>query len=231
VKPRILAGVAFALLAAIPAGAWIWVSNPRAHALPLPANLVSLRSDEGGKLLAQATARADYASLSAAFEAQEKLSWCGVASSAVVLRAAGLAVRQEALLDEATDAVRNRWRVMFGGMTLEHLAGILRVKGRSTEAHHADETTLDAFREAAIANLAHEGDWLVVDYARAALGQEGGGHISPIAAYDAATDRLLVLDVAAYRYPPVWVTVSDLWGAMTATDPDSGRSRGWVEVR
>jgi hypothetical protein len=48
---------------------------------------------------------------------------------------------------------------------------------------------------------------MLVNYERAALGQAKTGHISPIAAYNAKADRLLVLDVATYKYPPVWVVV------------------------
>ena len=71
---------------------------------------------------------------------------------------------------------------------------------------------------------------MLVNYQRAVLGQGETGHISPIAAYNAQADRFLVLDVAAYKYPPVWVTTQDLWNAMNTIDPASGRSRGFVVV-
>jgi hypothetical protein len=35
---------------------------------------------------------------------------------------------------------------------------------------------------------------VIVNYLRNAIGQEWGGHISPLAAYDADTDRFLILD-------------------------------------
>jgi hypothetical protein len=64
-----------------------------------------------------------------------------------------------------------------------------------------------------------------------ALGQEIGGHISPLAAYDAKSDRFLVLDVARYKYPPVWVRTADLFGAMNTVDKDNnGKTRGFVLV-
>ena len=47
-----------------------------------------------------------------------------------------------------------------------------------------------------------------MNYLRKAIGQERGGHISPLAAYDAKSDRFLILDVARYKYPPVWVKAS-----------------------
>ena len=35
-----------------------------------------------------------------------------------------------------------------------------------------------------------------------------------MAAYDAKGDRFLILDVARYKYPPVWIGVADLFDAM-----------------
>ena len=37
------------------------------------------------------------------------------------------------------------------------------------------------------------------------LGQTGDGHFSPIGGYDAASDQVLLLDVARFKYPPHWV--------------------------
>jgi hypothetical protein len=57
------------------------------------------------------------------------------------------------------------------------------------------------------------------------------GHISPLAAYNAETDSFLILDVAAYKYPPVWVSTEDLWDAMSASVGSSPRTRGFIVVR
>ena len=63
------------------------------------------------------------------------------------------------------------------------------------------------------------------------MGQQTGGHISPLAAYDAEQDRFLILDVARYKYPPVWVTAEDLFNAMNTTDSDNeNRTRGYVLI-
>jgi hypothetical protein len=72
---------------------------------------------------------------------------------------------------------------------------------------------------------------VLVNYLRSAIGQERGGHISPVAAYDADTDRLLVLDVSRYKYPPVWVEAAALFEAMDTPDADNAdRSRGFLVV-
>lgn len=61
--------------------------------------------------------------------------------------------------------------------------------------------------------------------------QQKGGHISPLAAYDRETDRFMILDVARYKYPPVWVKTEDLFAAMNTPDSDNdNRSRGYVLV-
>jgi len=72
---------------------------------------------------------------------------------------------------------------------------------------------------------------VIVNYLRKAIGQERGGHISPLAAYDAKADRFLILDVARYKYPPVWVKTSEIFDAMNTTDSDNdNKTRGYVLV-
>ena len=80
--------------------------------------------------------------------------------------------------------------------------------------------------------LAIEDHYVIVNYLRRAIGQERGGHISPLAAYDADTDRFLILDVSRYKYPPVWVGAVELFAAMnTIADRDSdNKTRGYVLI-
>ena len=77
--------------------------------------------------------------------------------------------------------------------------------------------------------LSTPNQYVIVNYLRRSIGQERGGHISPLAAYDADTDRFLVLDVSRYKYPPVWVQAADLYAAMNTPDSDNqNRTRGFV---
>jgi hypothetical protein len=114
---------------------------------------------------------------------------------------------------------------------LAQLRDLLNAHGANATATYASDTTLDAFRELAKTNLKTSGDYLLVNYQRGALGQRPTGHISPLAAYNEASDRFLILDVAAYKYPPVWVKAEDLWSGMNAIDPSTGRTRGFVLVK
>jgi hypothetical protein len=79
-------------------------------------------------------------------------------------------------------------------------------------------------------NLADPDDFLLVNYERGVLGQGSVGHISPLAAYDLETDRVLIMDTASYKYPPTWVPLPMLYEAMKTTDTATGRLRGYVAV-
>eukprot|EP00578_Thalassiosira_sp_NH16_P025318 CAMPEP_0181092460 /NCGR_PEP_ID=MMETSP1071-20121207/8930_1 /TAXON_ID=35127 /ORGANISM="Thalassiosira sp., Strain NH16" /LENGTH=376 /DNA_ID=CAMNT_0023174641 /DNA_START=361 /DNA_END=1491 /DNA_ORIENTATION=+ len=59
---------------------------------------------------------------------------------------------------------------------------------------------------------------VMVNYDRKGLGQMGGGHFSPLGAYHASTDSFLIVDVAKYKYPPVWVGADTLYSAMGTVD-------------
>ena len=95
---------------------------------------------------------------------------------------------------------------------------------------HATQSSLEAFRNTARTTLAEPLIFLLVNYDRATLEQDGAGHISPVGAYNPETDRMLVLDVAAYKYPYTWVPASKLWSAMNTIDPDSGQTRGYLLI-
>ena len=117
------------------------------------------------------------------------------------------------------------------GMQLRQLHDILTALGLTSEIHVVtDTTTDDAVRADLIANLARADDYVLVNYHRKPLGQEGGGHISPLAAYDEPSDSFLVLDVNPNRGKTwAWVPAHRLIGAMRT--PDTHENRGYLLVR
>jgi hypothetical protein len=116
-------------------------------------------------------------------------------------------------------------------MTLEQLHGLLASVGTRVQRYHGETLSLEQLRWLLRRGLADGTDRLLANYDRRALGQSGGGHISPLAAYDPDHDRVLVLDVARYRYPAVWVATPDLWRAIRSVDSSSGRSRGLIRLQ
>jgi hypothetical protein len=97
--------------------------------------------------------------------------------------------------------------------------------------HHAETGGVDEFRKLASESLAGKNRFVIVNYLRRALGEEIGGHISPLGAYDEKSDRFLILDVARYKYPPVWVKTAHLFDAMNTPDSDNdNKTRGYALI-
>ncbi len=214
-----------------------------ADTLVLPDKLIDLRSDQGEALLLETKPLEAYLPISVAFETQKNQAFCGVASMVMVLNALHAPAptspeyqpysffTQDNVLGGASEAILPRAVLMQQGMTLDQLGRLLELHSVVADVHHAAAGGLDAFRSAARDALATKDHFVVVNYLRRALGQERGGHISPLAAYDAKADRFLILDVARYKYPPVWVTTSDLFDAMNTTDADNdNKTRGYLLV-
>lgn len=209
---------------------------------PLPPQLVPLDSDEGRAIFAEARASRAFFPLVSRFTTQRSTSYCGVASSLMVLNALDLAAPEarewapfRAFTDENVFNAEARRAVTpasveHGGLTLEQLSHLLRSNGAEVTPVHAEAGSLDAFRREAAADLAAPGRYVLVDFLRTELGQDFGAHWSPLAAYSEKTDRFLVLDVARFRYPPSWARAEDLWRAMATRDLDSGHSRGYLRV-
>jgi hypothetical protein len=217
---------------------------PRALAQSGSDITIPLPETQGQTLLLQSNDRADYGPLAEQFLTQANLAYCGVASMVMVLNslavpapaAAGYGsyrfwTQENVFEPAATRAVLSPEVVARQGMTLQELRGLLASHGVQARAIHGDRLSLAQFRLLVRSNLARADDRLLVNYDRKALGQAGGGHISPLAAYNAATDRVLILDVARYRYPSVWVPLTDLWQAIRTTDSSTGLSRGVMVVR
>ncbi|HWG05154.1 MAG TPA: phytochelatin synthase family protein [Beijerinckiaceae bacterium] len=214
-----------------------------AQTLSVPQALISLNSDTGEKLLLQSTARQAYWNLSIQFVTQKTQSYCGVASIVMVLNSLGSPApsspeyapyhvfTQDDVFNDETEKVRPQAMILHRGMTVDQIGGLLAVYSVPETVHHAADTDVDTFRQEAIRYLSTKDHYVIVNFLRTALGEERGGHISPLAAYDAQTDRFLVMDVARYKYPPVWVATADLFAAMNTPDHDNNeRSRGFVLV-
>lgn len=231
-----ISSIVFSILLFL-AGIAIWNSAfrvPSTKLLPLADGLIAIESSAGKELLAEGRFIADYGRLTRNFESQSRPGFCGVASSVVTLnalRSSGPRLTQSTFFTDSASKVRSSLRVTFGGMSLAQLGDLLRAHGSEVMLFYASDTGIDTFRFIAQQNLKTRGDFPLVNYQRAALGQGETGHISPIAAYNVATDRLLILDVAAYKYPPVWVSTEALWNAMNTVDSESNRTRGFIVVR
>ncbi len=230
------------LATALALGQGAGVASPLAHSAPPP---IPLPEPAGQTLLMEATARRDHGPLAQWFETQANLAFCGVASAVMALNSLAIPApaapgygpyrfwtQSTVFSIPGSGGFVRQEEVVREGMTLAQLQGWLAQRpDLVVERFNGDQLSLLQWRALLQRSLNDPEDRLLVNYQRSALGQPGGGHISPLAAYHAASDRVLILDVARYRYPAVWVRAEDLWQAMRIVDSSSGRSRGLVLIR
>ncbi len=91
-----------------------------------------------------------------------------------------------------------------------------------------DDFPESAIRKDLIENLKRADDYAIVNYKRSALGQKGGGHISPLGAYDETSDSFLVLDVNPASAGWVWVKTTSLIKGMRTFD--TVENRGYILI-
>lgn len=115
------------------------------------------------------------------------------------------------------------------GFQVRQLHGLLKAAGASAQLRVVDDKlSVKAIRKEIRKNLQTRGDYVLVNYKRVLLGQKGGGHISPLGAYDPETDSVLLMDVNPNRARWVWVPLENLVAAMRSFD--TVENRGYVLV-
>lgn len=199
-------------------------------------------SAAGKTLRARIPADADYWQLIPTFAVQMTQSYCSVASAITVLNAMPIKkpvdptyapyayFTQSNFFTPEVITVISPQTVLAIGMTREEMAATLSRLGVSATSIAGDTLDDDALRKLLQKVLGDDGKFVLANYLRATLGQVGGGHWSALAAYDAGSDSVLILDVAKYKYPPVWVSISTLRQAIATIDTASDKARGLVIV-
>lgn len=210
--------------------------------LPVPPNLTVLTQPAGQRRLMATAHKQSYWPLSQYFETQRNEAYCSVATSVMALNALGIRrpastlypdfpyFSQEDFFRGVDPQVANAAHVSKEGMTLDQLSTALNAFPVEVRAFHASDLTLSQFRDLIRDTTSHSDRFALLNFRRVEIGEAGGGHWSPLAAYDAASDSALLLDVARYKYPAAWVPVTQLYAAALAVDTVSGISRGIVTV-
>lgn len=144
-------------------------------------------------------------------------------------------VTQDSLLRDNNDCIYNtvvRFNDTFdgvslapGGLTLKQTKALLECyvsrkqwRVTVTQVDPKADNAVDDVRTALIDVLKQPYSRVIINFDRRTLRQEGGGHFSPLGAYSADYDAFLVMDVAKYKYPPVWVPTELLVASMGTID-------------
>lgn len=196
----------------------------------------------GKTLRARMAANADYWQLAQNFSVQTTQTFCGVASAITVLNAMPISkpvdpiyapyayFTQNNFFTPAVEKVISFQTVLKMGMTRDEMSVALTQHGVRANSIAGDSLDEAALRSILKNTLIEDGQYVLVNFYRESLGQVGGGHWSILAAYDAESDSVLLLDVAKYKYTPAWVGLRTLRLAIDTIDSASKKPRGLVVV-
>lgn len=221
---------------------FIFIAASSACAAESSPAVIYWNSAAGKTLRARIPADADYWQLAPAFVVQNTQTYCSVASAVTVLNA--MPVRkpvdpvyapyayftQRDFFTPAVSRIVDPQTVLAQGMTREQMVATLQAQGVHARSIAGDTLNDDSLRALLQKALGDDGQFVLANYFRANLDQVGGGHWSVLAAYDAPSDRVLILDVAKYKYPPAWVSIGALQQAIATLDTTSNKVRGLVIV-
>jgi len=118
------------------------------------------------------------------------------------------------------------------GYQIRQLDELLKLNGLATHLVIVNDRKLETdIRTDLVQNLRTAGNYVIVNYKRSAVGQQGGGHVSPVGAYDQLSDSFLVLDVNPTNAGWVWMPTSVLVKGMRTFDTIENRGYILVDLR
>ncbi|KAL7518328.1 hypothetical protein ACHAWX_003168 [Stephanocyclus meneghinianus] len=218
---------------------------PTFYRRELPSTAVSFSSSEGRKIFESAMSLGGtftFFALIEQLQTQPEPAYCGLTTLVIVLNALAVDPRRlwkgpwrwydERFLNCCVDLEK----VKETGISFDTFACLAKCQGLGVEATRGSDSTVDEFREvikrictsSSPSDCTHPTSFLIVSYTRKVIGQTGTGHFSPVGAYDEASDSVLLLDTARFKYGPHWVKVELLFEALSPPDPSTGKSRGYM---
>lgn len=207
----------------------------------LPTDLVAFGSGQGRALFQEALVEGTmegYFKLAQQFQTQAEPSYCGLGSLVCALNALQIDPARtwkgpwRWFSEEMLTCCKSLQEIEQSGLTLDEVACLASCSGATVRAYQPPHASIDKFREhVRAASTEGEGPVLIVNYSRRSVGQTGDGHFSPIGGYHAASDRILVLDTARFKYPPHWLSLELMFQAMRDLDSATHRSRGWLMLQ
>jgi len=205
----------------------------------LPVSLIPLTS-KPGLVLFKKDWNENTIKLLTHFVTQKTNAYCGIASAVMILNAMNITppidsehvpyryFNQNNFFNEQIKKIITLQEIQKNGISLSELNTIMQNSGVKSMPYFANDINLNEFRKILTHAIARN-QFIIVNFSRTKLNQQGNGHYSPLTAYDKEQDRFLMLDVSRYKYPAYWVKTSDLWNAVNTKDND--RYRGFIIIK
>jgi len=210
---------------------------------PIPENLVPITSSAGQEILKRAELKTNYEVLARFFCPQPNPFFCGPTSGSIIINAIRMKKMgfpnnlcsqiPERFFTPEVNQIKTPSQVMDpkgdAGFTLDQFYRALQAHGlrvKKTEAlpELSDKNIIDDL----LKTIQTKGKYIIINFFRPGIGERGGGHFSPLGAYDKISDSFLLMDVNPKKYPWVWVKTKDLLKGMRTLDRN--HYRGFVVI-
>ncbi|KAG1467121.1 hypothetical protein G6F46_000170 [Rhizopus delemar] len=201
----------------------------------LPVTLVRFASPEGKKLFREAMDDGyaeGFFPLTGNFTTQSEPSYCGPSSLAMVLNALEVDPKRKWkgnwrwFSDEFLHCCSSKEDMKKNGITFDNFACLAKCHC-DVQVKRAFDFSFEEFKRDVELVTSTSEKFMIISFSRKTLGQTGDGHFSPIGAYNAKTNMVLVLDTARYKYPSYWCSIDTLFESMNPIDKETGRPRGY----
>ncbi|VDD82388.1 unnamed protein product [Mesocestoides corti] len=212
---------------------------------PLPASCIAFATAEGRQLFKEALEMGfmeAFFDLVPQLRTQVQPSYCGLSAMVMVLNSFEMDPGRvwkapwRWYHEDMLTCCLSSENLLTHGITIDQFQCIAKCNGLNIDLHQPStpDETVDAFRSRLLSicsqSLTASGTILVVCYDRKALKQTGSGHFALVGGYHPKRDLLLMLETAAFKYPPHWAPVTAIYTGMRSLDVMSGRPRGYMLI-
>jgi hypothetical protein len=217
-------------------------------ALQQPKTHVPLCSEEGQKIFLEAITKPSmnsYWKLSQNHETQITPSYCGIASTVMVLNSIETTKPSRPFSSymstypffDQTNVFQTDEQKAFQataskrGMAFKDLESFLGTfDGVNVKAIRALDTDKKTFFKEIKEALSSKNTYIILYYDRAKVNEEGSWHISPVGGYSANSESFLRMDVARVKYENAWIPADELWKSVNCGTPVIGYDGGIMIV-
>lgn len=203
---------------------------------------IEMSSEEGIRLLQTAPNLEKFTKLVDSKDRQNSLGSCGLASIATLLNALNYPAKDvvygtfkyhtmnnirnmEAIKQDVLD-----WAPEKNGLGLHQVRDVCIALGLNTTLKLCGEISHSEFIDDVINTTFDQKTYMLVNFYRPSVGQVGGGHITPVAAYHNSQNQVLLMEVVPHKFSSFWVHEATLFSAMKELDKRLNQSRGYLLV-
>ncbi|EPY52818.1 phytochelatin synthetase [Schizosaccharomyces cryophilus OY26] len=212
-------------------------NNKTFYKRTLPSQCLAFDSHEGKQVFLRALQEGhmeNYFSLAQQMVTQNEPAFCGLGTLCMILNS--LKVDPGRLWkgswrwydQNMLDCCRSLTDIERDGVTLEEFSCLANCNGLQTVTKCVKDVSFEEFTRDLITCSTQEDKIMAISFCRKVLGQTGDGHFSPVGGFSEKDSKILILDVARFKYPSYWVDLEMMYKSMFPLDATNHQPRGYV---